>query len=288
LQTTAEILFMKRGFLGFLFILFVHNGFAQTQTQKISKKHSFYIFWGWNRDSYTKSDLHFTGDTYNFTLKNVIADDKQSNFDAGLYFNPSTASIPQYNFRIGYYWNDHYSISIGADHMKYVMRADQVVKINGTIEGTNSNYNGTYNNEDITLAGDFLKFEHTDGLNYINAELRRSDQLYAWRKVRFHVLEGIGAGVLYPRTNCTLLGNNRSDEFNLSGYGFDALVALNVEFCNVFFLQTELKGGFINMPNVKTTSSSADKASQHFFFSQINAVFGFILDFKKKPQTPAQ
>jgi hypothetical protein len=31
-------------------------------------KGKFYVFWGGNRDGFTKSDIHFTGDNYDFTI----------------------------------------------------------------------------------------------------------------------------------------------------------------------------------------------------------------------------
>jgi hypothetical protein len=33
------------------------------------------------------------------------------------YINPVKMTIPQTNFRIGYFINDHYSIALGVDHM---------------------------------------------------------------------------------------------------------------------------------------------------------------------------
>jgi hypothetical protein len=42
-------------------------------------------------------------------------------------------TIPQTNFRIGYFINDHYSIALGVDHMKYVMAQNQVANITGNI-----------------------------------------------------------------------------------------------------------------------------------------------------------
>lgn len=265
-------------------LLVTRIGFAQSPPLKRSAQRagSLYFYWGWNRDNFSKSDIHFQGNTYDFTLDDVIADDRQSDFEADLYLNPGTMTIPQYNFRIGYFINDHYSISIGTDHMKYVMRTDQSVKISGTISETETTYNGTYDNEDINLTQDFLIFEHTDGLNYVNAEFRRMDELFATKWLSINILEGFGIGGLYPRTNCTILGNERNDEFHLSGYGLDALVGVNFEFFRVFFIQSEIKGGFINMPDIRITSSSSDKASQHFFFSQANIVFGAIFNLRKK------
>lgn len=166
--------------------------------------------------------------------------------------------------------------------MKYVLKNGETAKINGTISNSGTDYDGIYNDDDIVLTEDFLLYEHTDGLNYDNISLRRFDNLFDFNKVKINLTEGFGIGALYPKTNATLLNNLRHDEFHLAGYGLDAAVALNFEFYQFFFIQTELKGGFIHMPDIRTTNSTDDKASQHFFFSQVNIVFGANLRFGKK------
>jgi hypothetical protein len=45
--------------------------------------------------------------------------------------NPARMTIPQTNFRLGYFINDHYS-SYWVDHMKYVLQ-NQVANFNGFI-----------------------------------------------------------------------------------------------------------------------------------------------------------
>lgn len=239
------------------------------------KKGNFFLYWGWNRAAYTTSDIHFTGDNYDFELSDVVAKDRQSAFDAKLYFNPSSITIPQYNFRIGYFFHDKYNISIGADHMKYVMQNYQTVKINGHISNTGTAYDGTYDNEDINLKPEFLLFEHTDGLNYENIEVRRFDVLFGRKQFSFSANEGLGLGVLVPRTNTTLLNNPRYDEFHFAGYGASVILSLNMTFFKYFFIQSEWKGGFIHMPSIRTTMNKSDNASQAFLFSQYNMVFGF-------------
>ena len=256
-----------------LFLLLSISGFSQSRQSSYTKG-SLYFYWGWNLDSYTRSDIHFKGEGYDFTLKDVAAADRQSPFEADVYLNPGTATIPQYNFRIGYFINDHYNISVGIDHMKYVMIQDQVVKISGHIDSAISYYGGDYHNENIQLKSDFLSYEHTDGLNYINAEIRRMDEVFHWRKISINLTEGIGAGILLPKTNAKLLENERHDEFHLSGFGVGAVAGLNITFFNHLYIQSEVKGGYINMPDVLTTASEKDKASQSFFFSQINILFG--------------
>ena len=82
---------------------------------------------------------------------------------------------------------------------------------------------------------------------------------------------GMRAGVttfLYPKTNTTLLGKERHDDFNVAGFGLAAKVGLNFTFFKYFFIQTELKGGYIEMNNIRTTNDSADSAEQNFWFLQ--------------------
>ena len=124
------------------------------------------------------------------------------------------------------------------------------------------------------MTEDFLKFEHTDGLNYENIEVRRFDVLFGRKNFSIAANEGLGIGVLIPRTNTTLLNNARYDEFHLSGYGLNTVIALNATFFKYFFIQTEWRGGVVHMPDIRTTMDKSDKASQHFLFSQYNVVFG--------------
>ena len=163
--------------------------------------------------------------------------------------------------------------------MKYVMEQNQAVKINGKISVAGTKYDGVYNDSDIILTDDFLTFEHTDGLNYLNLAISHVDNIFDFNKLRIkHIemsfTEGVGIGALVPRTNTQLLKNKRYDEYHFAGYGLDAKIGLNILFYKHFFIQSELKGGYINMPDIRTTESKSDKAAQHFFYVQNNIVFG--------------
>lgn len=246
------------------------------------QKGEIFVYFGWNRAWFTRSDISFKGANYNFTLQNVEAKDRPSPLAADPYLNPSRFTIPQYNVRVGYFFSEHWSISFGDDHMKYVMQQNQTVKINGEILDTVAHYEGLYSNEDIKLTSDFLQFEHTDGLNYLHFELRRFDNIFVYKKIKLNLTEGLGTGVVMPRTNTTLLSKERFDRFHFSGYGVGALVGLNLTFNNWFFIQSELKGGYINMPAIRTTKNKVDEASQHFFFTQFNFELGVNINLKKK------
>ena len=250
-----------------------------------SNKGKIFVSWGGNRESFSKSDIHFEGENYNFTIKDATSKDKPKGWHID-YINPTRMTIPQTNFKLGYFISDHYTISIGVDHMKYVMEEDKTRTLSGYIDlpdtEEGSQFNGIYNNAPTFLSEDFLEFEHTDGLNYVHTEIARYDDISALfnlpntDKFQINLTEGIGAGILFPKTNSTLLLKERNDEFHVSGYGISARAGINFTFFKHFFLQLDLKGGYINMPNIKTTSSSLDSASQHFTYVQRVVAFGGI------------
>lgn len=290
---------MKTNILFFFLVCFSLNTFAQeeitVQRYTAHNKGKFFVSWGGNRDSYTKSDVNFRGKDYNFTVNDMKAHDKPKGWHID-YVNPANMTIPQTNFRMGYFFSDHYSVSIGWDHMKYVMTQNQTANVTGNInlpaDQAGSIYNGVYNNTPVDMSQGgaieggydkgvtnpngtaFLMYEHTDGLNYINTEVSRHDDISKLfgitntDKVQINLTEGLGAGLLYPKTNTTLLGMERHDDFHISGYGLSAKAGINFTFFKYFYIQGELKGGYINMQDIRTTTSSDDKASQDFFFLQ--------------------
>ena len=259
------------------FCVFSQYTFSQETVENPEKytahnKGKFYVYWGGNRETFSKSDIRFKGADYDFTLYDVVAHDKPKGWHVD-YVNPARMTIPQTNLRIGYFINDHYNISIGFDHMKYVMNNDRRVQYSGSYPNAGSYGENPVGNE-LTLTEDFLLFEHTDGLNYVNTEIGRVDDISGLLGLpntdmfQINTVGGLGVGLLYPKTNTTLLGKDRYDEFHIAGYGASAKVGLNFTFLKHFFIQTELKGGYINMNDIKTSQSSADSASQEFWFLQ--------------------
>lgn len=256
----------------------------QFRVKDNDRKGDLYFYWGWNKSAYTDSDIQFTGNDYNYTLGNVKATDRQTPLDLSIYFGPSKLTIPQYNSRIGYFFSDHCEISFGVDHMKYVVTEDQEVSMNGEIGSANERFEGRYINDQQVLSTDFLTFEHTDGLNYLNLSFKRYDDVLQYKKFRLGVSEGIEVGGLMPKTNATLMGSERYDDFNWAGYGVSGVGALTLRIYNHFFIQSEVKAGFIDMGDIRTTSDLSDKARQNFFYLQGNILFGFSVSLNRKKE----
>lgn len=282
-----------KGVIFLLFIIFSFTTVAQKDSTEVkNKKWEFinfkvrnqgklYLHWGYNRGWYTKSDIHFKGEGFDFTLFNAVAKDRPTPFQWVDYFAIQNLTIPQTNLKAGYFISNKWSLSFGVDHMKYVMQTSRDIEIDGVVN-VGSSHDGVYNNEQKYLNGGFVLFEHTDGLNYINLEGDYWTPLVNWKgKIILQNNIGIGAGFLLPKSNVTMFRTKHRDDFNVAGYGINAKTGLNLRFWDHLFLQSELKGGFINMPNIRISEDKSEGAKQHFWFAQFNWLIGFNINLTK-------
>ena len=99
-----------------------------------------YLQWGYNTEWYTKSTIHFNtsvnGVPHNFTIYKAKASDRPD-LDA-IAKKPIEISIPQFNYRIGFYLNTNKTkaIEINFDHTKYIVNDNQKVRAKGFIGNT--------------------------------------------------------------------------------------------------------------------------------------------------------
>jgi hypothetical protein len=257
---------------------FLKTSFSQnTADYSNTKKGRVYILWGWNRAAYTKSNISFSGSDYDFTLKKVMAHDRPSSFSYHNYFQMDRLTIPQTNFRVGYFIKRDIAVSFGFDHMKYVMTQDQTVFMTGVIEQEGS-FKGNYSG-DKKLTSDFLTFEHTDGLNYINVEGEKYFNLYhddASNKLMI-------AGVLMPRTDVKLLNYERNDQFHIAGFGVSGKAGIQATFFKHLVIKLENKYGYINMPDILLHKKGIPgTAKQAFFFAAVDGMIGGSFTFRHK------
>jgi hypothetical protein len=247
---------------------------AQTQPAPASGRKKWSIYWGWNRSTYSNSDIHFWGADHDFTLSNVAATDLPAELGGGglfgTYLNPKEMTIPQTNLRLAYQLNEDTAIALNLDHMKYVMTPDQVVAISGQIKGVAQG-------PTVPLATNFLNFEHTDGLNLITLEYEKQRHV-DWFGPGYpaKVFGLVGAGIALPKSNVTLnmVGRVRNDEFHLAGYSLGAGAGLEVDLSKSFFFRTAYKLGYVTLPDV-LTSSQGDKASHNFTYNELLIAFGY-------------
>lgn len=266
----------------FVFAQNSNDGNIETSSKKsLGEKGTMFVFWGWNRAMFSKSDIHFKGNGYDFVLHNVVAHDRPSDLSWD-YINPGEVSKPQFNFRLGYFIKDNLAIVIAQDHMKYVMDQDQTVDFTGNI--SDPTYAAMVQNGQVNLTDEkFLTFEHTDGLNYINLGVEKYKNLYAKENLEILWSYGGGLGLMFPKSNVKIFGNERSDRFHVAGFGADVRTNINFVLWKRLMARVEGKFGYINMPDVKTTlNNKPDKASHDFVFGQINFGIGYVFNIKKK------
>ena len=80
--------------------------YKRAKTKKSWSAGTLFFYWGYNRGYYSASDIHFKGNDYDFTLKQVKANDRQSKLAADPYLRIDQITIPQYNWRLGYIFNE--------------------------------------------------------------------------------------------------------------------------------------------------------------------------------------
>jgi hypothetical protein len=251
---------------------------AEEVQENIRQQGQWYGYWGWNRSQYSSSNIDFKGDDHNFTLHNADAQDRQNEVTTSSVFNrylsPVNLTIPQYNYRFGYFVADDWSVSLGFDHMKYVLEADQVVGLSGTID-TPGFEKTDPSREDKQLTDDFMNFEHTDGLNMISLETEYFYSLWNHGKdYDFALFAGAGAGLMIPKTNVKMLDYDRNDEFHLAGYATSVKGGFEFTFLHNWFFRGMAKFGYTNMDDVLTTSEGG-KASQTFYFDEYIGAIGY-------------
>ena len=65
---------MNRSVISLLFLCLSLTFFKNSSAQNTAdyNKGDFYTYWGWNWSWYSKSDIHFKGDNYDFTIFNHL------------------------------------------------------------------------------------------------------------------------------------------------------------------------------------------------------------------------
>lgn len=252
---------------------------AAQSPEGVHLRHRVFANWGYNRAQYSVSNIHFEGPGYDFILHDVTAADQPKPFSFAVYLDPRDLSLPQYNYRVGWFLNDKWSFSVGMDHMKYVMTQDQSVRITGSISCTRSQQYAGSEEHQVILSEDFLIYEHTDGLNLVSADADHYDRLWGSpsRKHALFLTEGAFIGPVIPRSDVRLFGEGINNKFHLAGYGAGVQIGGMAVFWDRLFLRAAVKGGYIELPDVLTTGTDEDRARQRFWFVEEYAVLGVLI-----------
>ncbi|PWL32438.1 MAG: hypothetical protein DCO96_02525 [Fluviicola sp. XM-24bin1] len=269
-------------------LLIVGGSFsADAQHRRMKKKESdskgtLWGYWGYNRTRYTNSSIRFVGPGYDFTLADAKGHDEQPIISANNYLRLSNLTVPQFNLRLGYNFRDHWAISLGYDHFKYIFADDNEVFLSGTIDpGVDdvTNWSGTYNAEPIVTNRKLFHYENSDGMNFIRLQLHRVDTWFSAGnrdQFKFSTDLGFSLGGILSRNDFKFAGQETKRTTSMSGFGTALHVAPRFEFFNHLFIQPTLSAGFIRQGNVRTRPNNASSyAQQSLGYGEFNTVVGF-------------
>jgi hypothetical protein len=257
--------------------------YNKPKPKKSYAKGAIFAQWGYNRSYYTKSDINFVGSGYNFTVGGCEAEDRPEEFSFDNYFNIKKLTVPQFNLRIGYVFKHNWAISLGYDHLKYVLRDNTPYTLTGQINpGVDdaTNWSGYYLNEPIITEEATFHYENTNGLNYIRAEISRIDQWYreknsAW--FGFSSLLGFGAGTILSFNDFTFAGQKTVQTTSLSGLAASGHVDMRLEFFKHFYIQPGASVGYMLQNNVKTRPGDYNAIASHRFgYLEYHVVAGWL------------
>lgn len=238
-----------------------------------------YVQWGYNAETYTKSTIHFKmGNGNNFKIHKVTAHD-EPDYDA-IYKKPLEVSIPQYNYRIGFYLNPLHSkaIELNFDHAKYVVTDGQKVKVTGYIDG---NY---VNADSVLNPATFLHFEHTDGANWLHINYVSQHTIKKTAATHRPLLTAVwkvGAGINIPRTDFTWRGDRLNNNFHIAGYNISAEAGARLYVSKKLFLEATGKTGFVKYVNAlaNTNAVKGNRATHSFGFLEGIVTLGYDIKF---------
>jgi hypothetical protein len=243
------------------------------------KKGTLYGSWGYNREWYSKSDIHIKHDgdvnkkdkdgNYDFILHDAKASDRD---DFDQIYDVKNITIPQFSFRIGYLFNDKHDLGLelNYDHAKYIVNDYQTLRLTGQIFGI------PIDKDTLVDPQHFLHFEHSDGANFLMLNLVKRFQLYQAKteKLRFSAIAKVGPGLVYPRTDVTLFGTRVNNKWHVAGYVVGLEVGPRVEVFKYFFAEWTAKVGYANYTNSLVLEHTA-KANHKFATFMTIFTFGF-------------
>ena len=238
-----------------LLVISVLIGVAASAQKAIKKerKGEFYFSWGYNKEWYTHSNIHVKqaelGNDYTFLR--VKAHDHPG-WNEGLL--NIALSIPQYNYRIGYFFNKkkNLGVEINFDHTKYIFQEQQV------------RLRGTLNNRHVDTLVDFrvdsgFNYYLNNGANFLLFNIVKRWNIHNSNSGNFKLdgLGKLGIGPVIPHVQNTLFHQSNQQGFQLGGWNVGIEYALRATFHKYVYLELCGKVDWASYSNLKVYKGTA-------------------------------
>src|SRR5215831_12417960 len=206
---------------------------APQLTQAQSRKGEFYFSWGYNTEWYTRSNVGVyqpnLGNDYKFV--NITGHDHRG-WDEGLF--SKALSIPQYNYRIGYFFNKKKGLAfeINFDHTKFIF-ADQNARLKGQLDGKQIDTTIAFNQQN----GFFYYLNN--GANFLLFNIVKRWKLYESpnKKFKLDFLGKGGIGPVIPHVENSFFGMKNKPHFQSGGWNVGAEGAFRATFFKTVYFE---------------------------------------------------
>ncbi|RFM28783.1 hypothetical protein DXN05_08375 [Deminuibacter soli] len=212
------------------FLLATLTSQVEAQGTTAFKKGNFYFSWGYNKEWYTNSTIKVNQPSLgnHFAFVNVMASDKPG-WDKGI-FNQAI-SIPQYNYRVGYFFKDDWAFEINFDHTKYQVNENQLIHVKGTMDHKPV--------DTFMINGpNVLKYQLNNGANFFLFNLVHRKKIGAVAKnIDASVLLKGGVGFMVPHVQNTMFGKDNDAGFQFGGLDLGVEGTVRLTFFNHVYLE---------------------------------------------------
>jgi hypothetical protein len=250
------------------------NSFAQTSdagAKKHKRNGSIYFSWGYNGEWYTNSTVHVkqNNEGSDYDMIHVHARDHRG-WDEGIFNKALT--IPQYNYRLGYYFNEKQDLAIelNFDHTKYIIADGQTIHFRGTQGHTSLDTN-------IVFSGNNGFYYYlNNGANFFLFNLVKRIGLYHTtdNKLRIDATGKAGIGPVIPHVENSFFGHANTPHFQLGGWNTGLETALRFTVMHYGFLELSQKVDYARYSNLKIYDGTA---KQNFGTYELILSIGFYL-----------
>jgi hypothetical protein len=278
---------MKFRFIFFVALAMIYTAAdAQLINITASKSGSLYLMGGYHRDWYSKSDIHLKGNYSNDANVPEAARGKEYEFimlSADAVDKPEVSNIdewdvnlPQFYYKLGYlfYNEDILGIELGFDQLNYKMKPDQVLRVQGVMFDSTTNYVDSVD-RDMRVGDNFVSYEHS-GLNYLMLSFVRG--MHLWRtRTEMHSLQCLvkpGAGIAFPHTLISVYGQHMKQDYHVAGFVAALEASVRYVYAEQVFIETGAKASYVNLSNIKMVEGTT--AHQTFTSLQWMVSIGYL------------
>ncbi len=187
--------------------------------QKTERKGEFYFSWGYNKAYYTRTDVSISQPSLgnNFTFINTKLVDNPG-WDKALL--TLALSIPQYNYRIGYFIDKDKDLAfeINFDHTKALFKNDQTVHMVGTFNNRPIDSSFVFSK---TGAGNSRNYYYlNNGANFLLFNIVKRKKFTNWstKNIAIDGLAKVGIGPVIPHVENSLFGQKNDQGFQFGGW----------------------------------------------------------------------